>query len=138
MRIANAGHIPPYRNGLELDLEGSLPLGIDDDATYDAQTLQLAPGDHLTFITDGVIEATNPAKELFGFDRTRDISNQPATAIMEQVQTFGQETTSPSSASSSPPPDRTHRMPHVSLLRLGFSLGSPPNRACPFMQAHRP
>ncbi len=91
MRIANAGHIPPYRNGLELDLDGSLPLGIDDDATYDTQTLQLAPGDHLTFITDGVIEATNPAKELFGFDRTRDISNQPATAIMEQVQTFGQE-----------------------------------------------
>jgi sigma-B regulation protein RsbU (phosphoserine phosphatase) len=91
LRIANAGHIPPYRNGLELDLEGSLPLGIDPDALYDTQTLQLAPGDHLTFITDGVIEATNEAKELYGFDRTRAISNQPAATIMKEVLTFGQE-----------------------------------------------
>ena len=91
MRIANAGHIPPYRNGQELDLEGSLPLGIDADAQYTAQTIPLAPGDRLTFITDGVIEATSPTKELFGFDRTRDISSQPAAAIVEQVQTFGQE-----------------------------------------------
>jgi serine phosphatase RsbU (regulator of sigma subunit) len=91
LRIANAGHIPPYRNGLELDLEGSLPLGIDPDAAYDTKTLQLAPADHLTFLTDGVIEAINPARELFGFDRTRSISNQPAAAIAEQAQTFGQE-----------------------------------------------
>jgi hypothetical protein len=91
LRIANAGHIPPYRNGLELDLEGSLPLGIAEDATYDTQTFQLAPADHLTFLTDGVIEAINPARELFGFDRTRSISNQPAAAIAQQAQTFGQE-----------------------------------------------
>jgi hypothetical protein len=91
MRIANAGHIPPYRNGLELDLDGSLPLGIAEDATYDTQTLQLAPGDHLTFITDGVVEATNAAKELYGFDRTRAISNQPASAIADHVQLFGQD-----------------------------------------------
>jgi serine phosphatase RsbU (regulator of sigma subunit) len=85
------GLIPPYRNGLELDLDGSLPLGIAEDATYDTQTLQLAPGDHLTFITDGAVEATNAAKELYGFDRTRAISNQPAAAIMDQVLTFRQE-----------------------------------------------
>jgi len=91
MRIANAGHIPPYRNGLELDLDGSLPLGIAEDATYDTQTLQLQPGDHLTFITDGVVEATNEARELYGFDRTRAISNQPAAAIADLVQTFGQD-----------------------------------------------
>jgi len=91
MRIANAGHIPPYRNGHELDVEGSLPLGITDDVDYPTQTITLAPGDRLTFLTDGVPEATNPAKELFGFDRTRDISNQPAAAIMDQVLTFGQE-----------------------------------------------
>jgi hypothetical protein len=91
LRIANAGHIPPYRNGLELDLDGSLPLGIAEDVDYTTQTFQLSPGDHLTFITDGVVEATNLAKELFGFDRTRAISNQPAAAIMDHVLTFGQE-----------------------------------------------
>jgi hypothetical protein len=91
LRIANAGHIPPYRNGLELDLEGSLPLGIAEDVAYESQTFQLTPGDHLTFITDGVIEATNAARELYGFDRTRAISNQPAAAIIDQVLSFGQE-----------------------------------------------
>lgn len=91
MRIANAGHISPYRNGQELELEGSLPLGITDDIAYPTHTITLRPGDLLTFITDGVIEATNPSKELFGFDRTRDISSQPAAAIVESVLTFGQE-----------------------------------------------
>jgi len=91
MRIANAGHIPPYLNGHELDVEGSLPLGITDDVDYPTQTFQLSPGDRLTFLTDGVPEATNPAKELYGFDRTRAISNQPAATIMAQVLTFGQE-----------------------------------------------
>jgi hypothetical protein len=31
---SQAGHISPYRNGEELDLEGSLPLGITDDVDY--------------------------------------------------------------------------------------------------------
>ncbi|MGA8743368.1 MAG: PP2C family protein-serine/threonine phosphatase [Terracidiphilus sp.] len=91
MGIANAGHIPPYLNGKELDLEGSLPLGVADGAEYSVQTIILKPADRLTFMTDGVVEATNPAKELFGFDRTRAISNQHAAAIVEQAQTFGQE-----------------------------------------------
>ena len=91
LRIANAGHISPYRNGEELELEGALPLGITDDVAYSTQTFQLAPGDRLTFLTDGVLEATNTARELYGFDRTRDISNQPAATIMDHVLTFGQE-----------------------------------------------
>jgi hypothetical protein len=91
MRTANAGHISPYRNGEEIELEGSLPLGITDNVDYPTQIITLHPGDHLTFITDGVVEATNAAKELYGFDRTRDISNQPAAAIMDHVLTFGQK-----------------------------------------------
>ena len=90
MRIANAGHIPPYLNGRELDLEGSLPLGIAPTPTTPHKQSRFTPGDQLTFITDGVVEATSPA-ELFGFDRTRDISSQPAAAIAAQVQSFGQE-----------------------------------------------
>jgi hypothetical protein len=91
MRFANAGHIPPYLNGKELDLEGSLPLGIKEATEYRVQDLTLKPRDRLMFMTDGVVEATNRAKELFGFDRTRAISSQHAAAIVEQAQTFGQE-----------------------------------------------
>lgn len=91
VRIANAGHMPPYLNGKELDLEGSLPLGIKEEVDYRMQTFTLRHGDRLMFMTDGVVEATNLAKELFGFDRTRAISSQRVTAIVEQAQTFGQE-----------------------------------------------
>jgi len=51
----------------------------------------LEPGDRLTFVSDGVVEATNEKRELFGFARTQQISNQPATAIAETAQKFGQE-----------------------------------------------
>lgn len=47
--------------------------------------------DRLMFMTDGVVEATNPARELFGFERARAISGQHAAAIVKQAQTFGQE-----------------------------------------------
>jgi heme exporter protein D len=91
MRIANAGHIPPYLNGKEMALDGSLPLGIAMDSEYPAQTFQFQPGDRLTFLTDGVVEATNEAKDLFGFERTREVSREDAAAIARQAQSFGQE-----------------------------------------------
>jgi hypothetical protein len=91
MGIANAGHLSPYLNGEEMELEGSLPLGIVGDTEYSVQNFMLKPGDRLTFMTDGVVEATNAAKQLFGFDRTREISRQRAAAIVEQAQSFGQE-----------------------------------------------
>lgn len=91
MRIANAGHIPPYLNGEELAAEGSLPLGITIDVEYSVQTVILRAGDRLTFMTDGVVEATNEAKEMFGFERTREVSREDAAAIARQAQSFGQE-----------------------------------------------
>lgn len=90
MRIANAGHLPPYLNGNEISIEGSLPLGTVAEANYPVREFTLQPGDRLTFMTDGVLEATNKAKELFGFDRTRAVSNQPAAAIADRARSFGQ------------------------------------------------
>jgi hypothetical protein len=90
MRIANAGHLPPYLNGQELDLDGSLPLGAANLIDFSSRTITLRPGDRLTFLTDGVVEAMNSANELFGFDRVRAISNQPAATIAQQAQAFGQ------------------------------------------------
>jgi len=90
MRIANAGHLPPYLNGKEMNIEGSLPLGTVAEVNYPVRTFILQPGDRLTFMTDGVLEATNEAKELFGFDRTRAISNQRASAVADQALAFGQ------------------------------------------------
>jgi hypothetical protein len=91
MRIANAGHLPPYRNGEDVPLINSLPLGVVDRIDYPQTPLQLASGDRLTFISDGVVEARNVARELFGFARTRQISTCPAQQIAEAARLFGQE-----------------------------------------------
>jgi hypothetical protein len=61
------------------------------DATWSESILQLAPGDTLTFLSDGVAEAQSATGELFGLDRTRFISNQSAGEIAHAAQAFGQE-----------------------------------------------
>ncbi len=91
MTIANAGHIPPYRNGEEIAVEGGLPLGIVAACKYEETQFEVAAGDRLTFVSDGVVEATNENNELFGFARTQAISHQPAQTIAEAAKTFGQE-----------------------------------------------
>jgi hypothetical protein len=91
LRIANAGHLPPYLNGCELDVDGSLPLGIAGNHTPTIKQLSLRQGDMLTFITDGVVEAKNKRGELFGFDQARIISQRPPADIVSEVQAYGQE-----------------------------------------------
>jgi phosphoserine phosphatase RsbU/P len=90
--FANAGHIPPYLDGREVGLESCLPLGLNPFAEYPEMLVKLAPGDRLTLITDGVLEATDPAtRELFGFNRTAAISLQSADEIAVAARSFGQE-----------------------------------------------
>lgn len=91
VRIANAGHLPPYINGAEMALEGSLPLGLVNHAEYPVRTVKLRPGDRLTFMTDGVLEAKNAVNELFGFERARAVSREAAAVIAQHALIFGQE-----------------------------------------------
>jgi hypothetical protein len=89
--IANAGHLSPYLDGREVELPGALPLGVMSGARYETTQFHLAAGSRLTFYSDGVIEAQKPDGELFGFDRARDISTQPAAEIAQTAKRFGQE-----------------------------------------------
>lgn len=91
VRLANAGHLPPYNNGAELDVPGSLPLGILAAAEYEEASFRLMPGDRWMLLSDGVVEAANSKKELFGFDRARAVSEESASAIAQAAQTFGQQ-----------------------------------------------
>jgi phosphoserine phosphatase RsbU/P len=91
MSLANAGNLAPYCNGKELSFESGLPLGIVANSDYSETSYQLNPNDRLTFLSDGIVEATNAQGELFGFDRTQAISNQPASAIAETALKFGQQ-----------------------------------------------
>jgi sigma-B regulation protein RsbU (phosphoserine phosphatase) len=90
MTIANAGHLSPYRDGREMELIACLPLGIIPDVEYEQSNFKLRHGDRLTFISDGVVEATDTKGELFGFERTQQVSHEPARYIAQTAQRFGQ------------------------------------------------
>jgi len=90
--LANAGHLAPYLRGEELPIHPGLPLGINTQTTngYQQLSFTLAHSDTLTLISDGVVEARSSTGDLFGFDRTRAISNQTADQIAHTAQQFGQ------------------------------------------------
>jgi hypothetical protein len=89
--IATAGHLPPYLDGKEMELPGALPLGIVSGISYDVTRIDLGPGSRLTFYSDGVVEAQDKQGQLFGFERAREVSTQPAAAIAEAAKVFGQQ-----------------------------------------------
>ncbi len=89
--VANAGHLAPYRAGNEIALNSGLPLGVESDLEYAAITLRLDPGDTLTFLSDGVVEARNKTGELFGFERAAALSTESAQSIVGAASAFGQE-----------------------------------------------
>jgi sigma-B regulation protein RsbU (phosphoserine phosphatase) len=89
--MANAGHLSPYCGGEEIEVDSGLPLGLAADAEYGETHFELAPGDMLTLLSDGVVEAMNPQHQLLGFERVRAMSGQSAHQIALAAQEFGQE-----------------------------------------------
>jgi hypothetical protein len=90
LRFASAGHLAPFYNGREIEVHGTLPLGVDPHAEYEDSALILQPSERLTLLSDGVVEAQSVTGELFGFERTCRISVQTAQSIAEQARSFGQ------------------------------------------------
>jgi serine phosphatase RsbU (regulator of sigma subunit) len=74
LSYANAGHDLPYlRQGggaEELRAKG-MPLGLMPGMTYEENEATLEPGDITLFYSDGLVEAHNPRREMFGFPRLR-------------------------------------------------------------------
>ena len=89
--LANAGHIAPYIDGREIEIDNGLPLGLDGTAEYPETTVLLHNNAQLTLLTDGVVEARNSTGELLGFERTRELSTQTAQQVAHAAQSFGQE-----------------------------------------------
>ena len=92
-RLANAGHLPPYLNGVETSIEGSLPLGMIAEAQFPTEDFHLEPGDRLVLISDGVVEAQNERGNLYGFERVRQLlaTQASVTEMARAAQAFGQE-----------------------------------------------
>jgi hypothetical protein len=91
--IANAGHLAPFRAGREIDLPGSLPLGLVANQQYESITLHLQDGETLTLLTDGVLEARGPRGELYGYDRLSTLMQAQPTVhqIVDAACSFGQD-----------------------------------------------
>jgi hypothetical protein len=90
--LANAGHCHPYLDDREVELPAGLPLGLLDGMTYDETALTIAHGQQLTLVSDGVVEARNPHRELYGFDRLSQLMRQRPTAehVAATAISFGQ------------------------------------------------
>jgi serine phosphatase RsbU (regulator of sigma subunit) len=85
--VANAGHPSPYVGGQEFPVEPGLPLGIMPNSSYEEST---GHGESIMLVSDGVVEAENPQRELFGFDRTREMSGKSAQEIAGAARAWGQ------------------------------------------------
>jgi phosphoserine phosphatase RsbU/P len=79
--FVNAGHNPPLLKKKDgffeyIKTTPQFLLAVMKDARYKEEEITLEKGDTLYFYTDGVTEAVNSNKELFGEDRLKDALNK--------------------------------------------------------------
>ena len=93
VRFANAGHNPPLVRHADGKFEylrsraGFVLAGMDG-VNYKSQELQLERGDIVFLYTDGVTEATDANKELYGEDRLLSAINSREFESMEELCRF--------------------------------------------------
>ncbi|MDQ3678548.1 MAG: SpoIIE family protein phosphatase [Actinomycetota bacterium] len=75
LRFANAGHDLPYVKTaggvVELRARG-MPLGLMPGMFYEEKETTLDPGDSVLLHSDGVVEAHDPQRDMFGFPRLKE------------------------------------------------------------------
>lgn len=102
LEMVNAGHDAPWLIRADGHIEsvngnGGPPLCVLEDFDYPVEHVQLAIGDTLFLLTDGITEAMNANKELYGMERVKRVLNNVAPdqrpdafvkAMREDVRTF--------------------------------------------------
>ena len=84
LRYANAGHDLPYRRrstshgaggggGAEELRATGMPLGLLPGMSYEEKEIILQRGDTVLFYSDGLVEAHDPHREMFGFPRLQGL-----------------------------------------------------------------
>jgi sigma-B regulation protein RsbU (phosphoserine phosphatase) len=76
LRVANSGLPRPvycHQGKIEIIEATGLPLGLFDDADYDEFTYRAKSGDLFLFFSDGILDASNHAGELFGRRKVEEI-----------------------------------------------------------------
>lgn len=86
--FANAGHNLPYlhsKSGVSELRATGMPLGLMPGMQYEETQTTLKPGESLLLTSDGIIEAHNAQRDMFGFERTQEIiaSSQEMGQLLE-------------------------------------------------------
>ena len=79
LTYANAGHDLPYlyRNGEAEELRArGMPLGLMPGMEYEEKEIELEEGDSALLYTDGLVEAHDSQREMFGFPRLQALVSE--------------------------------------------------------------
>jgi hypothetical protein len=94
---ANAGHDLPYvwQSGEAEELRArGMPLGLMPGMSYEQKEIVLGGGDSALFYSDGLVEAHDPQRDMFGFLRLRALVREHGKqesleeALLEQLYSF--------------------------------------------------
>ncbi|HEX7112097.1 MAG TPA: SpoIIE family protein phosphatase [Mizugakiibacter sp.] len=94
LALASAGHDPAILCGRApaglVEFESGPALGLDETAVYAGHALRLEPGDTLLMYTDGITEATDGTRRMFGMQRALQALVRPpppdrANAFVERL-----------------------------------------------------
>jgi len=103
MILCSAGQTQPIHLSAKtgkarlVETEGdTFPLGILEEVDYQETRIELEPGDRVILYTDGIVEAMNARKEMFGFERLLEVfqgaksltADSLLKAIIDQVNDF--------------------------------------------------
>jgi serine phosphatase RsbU (regulator of sigma subunit)/anti-sigma regulatory factor (Ser/Thr protein kinase) len=73
LKYANAGHDLPYHRHHKGDVTElratGMPLGLMPGMKYEEKETRMAAGETILFHSDGIVEAHNPKREMYGFPR---------------------------------------------------------------------
>jgi steroid delta-isomerase-like uncharacterized protein len=98
LSYANAGHDLPYlwNSGECEELRATgMPLGLMPQMSYEQKEMVLQEGDSALLYTDGLVEAHDPQREMFGFPRLQALVSELAEeersleeALLEELYSF--------------------------------------------------
>jgi serine phosphatase RsbU (regulator of sigma subunit) len=97
IEFANAGHNLPYLRGADGVTEmraTGMPLGLMPGMRYEESVTVMQPGDCLLLHSDGLAEAHDDKREMFGFPRLAEITSRPLSgerlidACMSELERF--------------------------------------------------
>lgn len=102
LTYCNAGHIPPFlirssdHDHIDSLTRTGMPMGVEADATWDTEIIQIEPGDVLIIYTDGIPDAQDESGRFFDDDGIINLAKQNngrlafeiQSSIIDEVQNF--------------------------------------------------